>query len=512
MAPPEQTEPPPQRSKKAVAMFLMGGALLGKALGFVREIIMAQIVGVAIVADGFRAAISAILLPLAFLQNESVPAILIPMVKSAQRRGDAPRQLACMTLALTAISVLIMVMMLLFGDLLVRAMVAGFTPEGQRLTLHFVHIMSLSMPASVVLNCLAAGEIALGKTRIANLRASVLNVGVIVGLGFFVLTDYAYAIGWSYMIALNLLAAWGCRRLAQEGHLTFSGVTVRSVVRSGKEFLYNLRPFLLLPGFEQANIWLERLFASRIATGAVASLDYARTLTESSLLLLSQPIGLALLGDTHERSEKEQAEALARPLLAAAVPLSVFVFMFAEDIVRLIFNRGAFGEHGVVLTSSALSGIALGLWASTLGWILLRLLNRANRNIAAGFILTCAYAVNIGVNLVLQSFEHENSTGIFLMGVGETGRALVLLGGVVIALGCFSTFARLTLIAVAPGLLMAAIAWSIEQWLPPSLARLALGGGALILCTAVAGWVLCPGLMRQAFQQFLKLASKKRGA
>ena len=34
----------------------------------------------------------------------------------------------------------------------------------------------------------------------------------------------------------------------------------------------------------------------------------------------------------------------------------------------------------MLLTSQALRGIAVGLWAATLGWILMRILNGAGRN------------------------------------------------------------------------------------------------------------------------------------
>jgi len=508
--PPERSEPKadasatPARSKKVVAMLLMGGALMGKLLGFVREVLMAQIVGVAMVADGFRTSITAILLPLAFLQNESVPAIMIPMMQDGHKRGDAPQRLAGLSIALTLVGVVLMVLMLLLGDWMVRAMVAGFPREGQEMTLHFVRIMSLSMPASVLLNCLCAGEIAIGRTRLTNLRAGVLNVGVITGLGLLVLTSYVYVLGWTFAAAFNLLAIWGSWRLVREGNLSFSGVTLRLVVQTGVDFFRRLRPFLLLPGAEQANVWMERLFASRIVGGAVASLDYARTLTDSAFLLFSQPIGLAFLAEGQTSNERRQAEAIARPLLAVAVPFSAFVYMFSEDIVRLIFHRGAFDEHGVLLTSHALSGIALGLWASTLGWVLLRLLNRSGRNVTAAFILISAYAVNIGLNLILQRFDTAHEDGVFLLGLGETARNLVLLTGVVVALSSVGVMLRLVVVALLPAVLMAAFAWQIEQFLPASFLRLVFGGMAWTLCTLLASWLLCPELLRAGFARIYR--------
>ena len=101
----------------------------------------------------------------------------------------------------------------------------------------------------------------------------------------------------------------------------------------------------MLPLAEQGNVWVERSDASRLTTGAVASLDYARTLTESALLLISQPVGLAVLSSHPPKDARAQIEAIARPVLAVALPASAFLLVFAPDIVRLVFFRGAFGDE-----------------------------------------------------------------------------------------------------------------------------------------------------------------------
>ena len=490
--PPDLAETGP--SKKRIAVVLMSGAMLSKVLGLVREIAMAQIIGVAMVADGFRTAVTAILLPLAFLQNESVPAILIPMMQDARKAGDAPRRLAALAIALTLVGILLAVLMETAGRILVDSMVAGFTPEGQALTMHFVRILSLSMPASVLLNCYAAGEIALGITRITNIRASILNIGIMTGLLMLFFTGYADLLAWSFTATFNLLALWATVTLAREGHLTLRGLGVGMVARLGLDFLRRLRPFLVLPAAEQGNIWLERLLASRIVTGAVASLDYARTLTDSALLLVSQPIGLAVLAGKQADDERAQAEAITRPVLAVAMPVSAFLFVFAPDIVRLVFQRGAFDEHGVMLTAQALSGISVGLWASTLGWILIRLLNNSSRNLTVAGILILSYAANVLFNIASQRFD-AGDHGVMVLGLGEAVRGAVLLTAVVLALECRGVLARLVLIGLAPAGLMLLVGFEITAYLPPSFGRLVLGGAVCGATIVLAAAVLCPALL-----------------
>jgi putative peptidoglycan lipid II flippase len=82
----------------------MTGALVSKILGFVREILMAQVLGASMAADGFRAAITAVMLPLVFFQGESIAAIMIPMQRESRENGDAPQQLAALTIAITIVA------------------------------------------------------------------------------------------------------------------------------------------------------------------------------------------------------------------------------------------------------------------------------------------------------------------------------------------------------------------------------------------------------------------------
>lgn len=485
-------------STRRFTAILISGALASKVLGFGREILMANVLGASLVADGFRGAITAVMLPLAFLQNESVPAIMIPMHRDAMKVGHAPQRLGALTVAVTAVAILLMIGIQLLGENWIQAFVGGFSAEGRSLTLDFVRIMSLGMPASAMINVLAAGEIALGRTRLTNVRASILNVAVLIGIALLWVSGNFQMLAWSFAIAFNVLGAWGLYTMWREGVLSFSGLTLADVISSGREFLRRLRPLLALPVAEQANVWAERLLASRVATGAVASLDYARTLTESALLLISQPVGLAVLSSHPPKDQAAQVESIARPILALAMPASAFLVMFAPDIVRLVFFRGAFNEHAVTLTSQALRGIAFGLWASTLAWILIRILNGAGRNFAAAVIIVTAYLINIAVNfLTLQVFG--GGDGTLLLGIGETIRSLVLLAGVVIALDSRLKLLWLMGLAGIPAALMAGLGWQVHEHLDGTLPRLLAGVGAYLLCIALAIGMLMPALYVAAF-------------
>ncbi|QUS41342.1 virulence factor MviN [Tardiphaga alba] len=488
----------PRQSTRRFTALLISGALTSKLLGFGREIVMAHVLGATLVADGFRGAITAVFLPIAFLQNETVPAVMIPMHREALKADDAPQRLGTLVVALTGLAMVLMVALQLLGSLAVQALVGGFSEEGRSLTLDFIRIMALGMPASVMVNVLASGEIALGRTRLTNMRASILNIAVLIGVALIVLTRNYHTLAWSFSIAFNALAAWGLITMWREGVIGFGGLSLKALLATSREFFIRLRPLLALPIAEQANIWIERLLASRVGTGAVASLDYARTLTESALLLISQPVGLAVLSSHPPKDIGPQIEAIARPILALAVPASAFLFMFAPDIVRLVFFRGAFNEHALLLTSQALQGISCGLWAATLGWILIRILNGAGRNFAAALIIVTAYLGNIAINLVTSYLPHVTDSGTLLLGLGEAARGIVLLAGVMMVLKSRRKLLFWLFLASMPAALMVFLSWQIHELLAGTWQRLLVGGAACLVCIAVSFAMLLPGVYVKA--------------
>jgi putative peptidoglycan lipid II flippase len=498
---PTQPDAPQPSSTRRLTALLMSGALISKALGFVREILMAQVLGASMAADGFRGALTAALLPLLFLQGECVPAVMIPMQREARRSGEASRQLAALTIALASIAAVLMIFVEAFGHLWVTAVVGGFAPETQKLTLEFVRIMALAMPASVVSACLAAGEIAIGRSRVATIRASLINLSVLAGIGVVALTGWLNALAFSFTIAFNALSIGFVWIFWHEGHLTLRGVVPKTVFATGVEFFRRLRPLIVLPAAEQGHIWVERALASRLVTGSVASLDYARTLTESSLLIVSQPLGFAVLSSHSKESEHSQIEAITRPILALMLPASVFLFAFAPDVISLVFYRGAFNETAVLLTSQALRGISVGLWAATLGWILLRILNSTYRNTAVAIILVVGYAVNIAVNLGTASLQESSGAGTLILGLGEAARSCTLLIGVALALKYGGRMLFLVLVACIPSGILGMIGWAVNMNLSGSYERLIVGAIACAGCIGLAAAMLMPNEVKAAFQR-----------
>jgi putative peptidoglycan lipid II flippase len=141
-----------------------------------------------------------------------------------------------------------------------------------------------------------------------------------------------------------------------------------------------------------------------------------------------------------------------------------------------------------------LRGIAFGVWAATLGWVLIRLLNGAGRNGTAAVIIVTGYVVNMGFNLVTSAMHVAPGQGMLLLGLGEASRSLVLLLGVVFALKERRKILSLIILSLLPALLMVALGLSIQGAVEALLPRLFAGGLACLVCIVFAIALLAPNM------------------
>jgi len=491
-----------------LAGWLVGGAVFGKLLGFAREVEMARLLGANIVADSFRGALTGVLLPVAPIQSDMLPSVLIPLHRSwceagSEEGGQAQRS-AALAILLTLFAALVAAAVYALAAPWVGVLVGQFDAEARALTVQFVRVMALAIPASVLSACLSSIEIAVGRSRISTIRASVQNLSMMAGIAIMAVAGQPLAIPLSFVVAFNLVAAYGVMALWREGTIQPGGVGPALLAEVGGAFWRRFRPLLAIPLADQGNILLERLLASGIAIGAVASLDYARTLTESAFYLVSQPIGYVVLTRAagQARASEADIERISRVLLAVGVPASVFIAVFATDIVRVVFARGAFDEHAVLLTTGALRGISLGLWASTLGWVLLRMVNATGRNGAAAAIVVTAYAANALVNLAAVPV-----LGTLGLGLGEAARGLLLLGGTTAVLACGGLMLRCLARAAAEGAGLACVGGVIWAGFDGSWARLAVGVPVFGLAVAALLALHLPELAARLASRVQRLAS-----
>ncbi len=411
--------------KAALKLFL--GSLLGKIVGVGREVLLASLFGTGSAVAALRVAQTATMIPVQFFVSDSLNAAFVPLystyVSDSQRRQQ--HLFAVVAAVLLCISVGVCTILLLGTSQWVALLAPGLDRSTSVLASGFLGIMALSVPFVVLGALFAYLEMANRSYTLASLRATVQSVGLILGTLAAHWLSRPELLAWGFTGAYIVFTAWALCLLKSRGFLAWPRPWVwRESLEALRQFWAVLRPLMLLPAMLQGAIAIERAVASLLGTSAVAGLDYAKFITETGVLLLAVPLGLASLstlgGLTREEVRNKLAEFLPAMIVLTA-PFSAFLMINAEGVIRILYARGAFGDQSVTTTSAVLGGLAMGFWAQVAGYTLVKALNAQLRNREVLIYMAAGLLTQSVLNLTLHPIF-----GPYTLGISSSVYGLVL--------------------------------------------------------------------------------------
>ena len=353
-----------------------GATMASRVLGFVREAMIAAALGAGPVADVFYVCFR---LPNLFRRLFAEGAFNIAFVPLFAKElegggkdaatGFAREVFAVLATWLIAFTALAMIFMPFLLSVLLRE---SFTADADKFELSvtmtrimfpYLFCMSLVAMFSGMLN-------ALRHYFFAAIVPVLLNVILIVVLYF------GMTLGLDAK-TIGLLLAWGVfvsgfAQLAllyvgirREGmHMTLRSPRFSPAV---KRLLILMGPGLVTGGVLQINLLIGTVIATA-QDGANALLNYADRLNQLPLGVIGIAVGVVLLPELSralKAGDKAEADKLQnRSLefaLALTLPAAVGFMVIPDDIVRLLYERGAFGADATRQTAAALLAFATGL-------------------------------------------------------------------------------------------------------------------------------------------------------
>lgn len=394
----------------------------------VREVLFAAFFGTTAVADAYRAVLTATLAPVHLFTSEATSAAFIPQFHKDRENRD--HSAWCL---FNGVGLLLLILSLAIGAALyfwaptwVLLLFPGFTGDRFTLAVQMLKIMAWGVPFYATSALLISLEIGSGHFHLAALRSFAQNAGVIVALAVAFFIGRPIWIAWgftgTYLLFVFFGAGWMIKREILEGGWYRHWYALQPVM---KQFWKAMKPLTVLSVLLQANLLLEKAIASLIGPGVVASVDYARFIPETIQDLVVVPLGLVSLSamvNLKNEEVRKQSDRMGTLVLLLLVPLSCFVLVSAPDIVRLLYKRGAFDENSVYITSQTVRGMAVGMWAVCMAYVLQKVYNARLRNREVLQIATVALCANALFNILAYRY-----LGVLAIGLGFS------LGGVVMA-------------------------------------------------------------------------------
>ena len=400
--------------------------LLSRVVGFVRDIVLSAVLGSGPIADAFIVALKLPNLFRRLFAEGAFSAAFVPLFsRELQANGRAEAMVfarqaqAVLLLVLVPLSIVLMLAMPWVVTLLALGMrndAPTFTMavEFSRIAFPYLLFISLASLYGSVLNSI---------DRFAHVAATpiLLNlalIGAVLGLTP-ILPNGGYAASIGAAIAGLLQWLW-LLIVCARGEVAMKLVRPRWTARVAR-LVALAAPVAIGGGVQQISTLLDVMWASLLPVGTISALYYADRIAQLPLGVVGIAIGTALLPLLARQLRAGQAEAAManqnRAIefgLLLSLPAAVALWLLADPIIRVLFERGRFGPEDTLRTAGALAAFAVGLPA----FVLIRALTPgffARENTRAPLnIAIVAIAVNIALNLIFLYGTTLGHVGIAL--------------------------------------------------------------------------------------------------
>jgi putative peptidoglycan lipid II flippase len=509
------------RLARAAAIVAVLG-LASRALGYVREAVLAGAYGASAEADAFVASLL-IVNSIAAILLYTLVTLVIPVFQRERAEGgeaSAWRLIsagaAWVGIGLIALSSIVAVWP--------EAPAALFAFDGPRRedAEHLIRIMSPALAMQGFSALFTAMLQIYGRFAGPAAVGIAFNLGIIVAIAVggghigIAAAGWGVAAGAGLQVLLQLpqflriMRAGGVRPAI--AHPRLAGMAALAVPVLGASLL------------QQVNNFTDKLFASTLDAGRVAALSYANALGQAprALLLLPLmtpifPLVARLMGEGRRTEAIAAFRRVAGLIALVAMPASIVVMLFPQEIAQLAFGYRRCDDQCVAWTADPLRWYGLAVWGGFFSYLCNRTISAANRQGDIVWATVVTVGVTIGLDIVLLG-PMEQAGLALAAAIGIYCNVLMLLyilhsrvGGVGMR-ALARQHARLGLAALVTG----AVLVLLELPLPTSGGSLDIAApfAAKLAIAAVvqiaAARVLAPRELREARDAALALLRRRR--
>lgn len=358
----------------------VGGWTMGsRVLGFIRDIMMASVLGAGLIADAFFVAFKFPNFFRRLFAEGAFNAAFVPLfgerlAKSGRGAalafaGEAAAVLVAALLVFTFAAVFLM-------PWLMFAIAPGFadqpekfalTIELTRITFPYLTFMAVIALLGGMLNTLQR----FAATAAAPILLNLVLIGALVLVHTGVIPHAGVGLAWAVAAAGAGQLVWIAAACAR------NGIMIRlprpRLTPGVRRLLRLMAPGIIGAGVVQINLVVDVILASTLREGSVSFLYFADRVNQLPLGVVGVAVGVALLPLlSRQLAEGDDEGALGSQnraiefALFLTVPAAAALIVLAHPIVTVLFERGAFDAAASTHTAAALAAFAAGLPAYVL--------------------------------------------------------------------------------------------------------------------------------------------------
>ena len=385
---------------------MMATTVLAKLLGFVREMVLAYRFGAGAVSDAYVICFS---IPTVILAGLGTAIMTCYISIYSELEVNNPRRLQQFHNSTTSLILLISMALVgifqAFSEPIVKLFAVGFDEATLQFAVSLARIMVISL-LFIALSYMLQGYLQMKGSFVAVGLVSVpLNIMVILTillakdnstliLGTGPVIGYAVAVGMLLGVALK------------KGYTYFPQFRLRDPYI--KKLLKLVLPIFAGRTIIQINALIDRSLGSTLVEGSVSALNYANRVFGVVTSVFVVSLITAVFPQLSRQNAQHNMRSIKRTtrtgmgmVTLIVLPMSAALIFFAEPIIRILFERGAFGADAVRLTAESLTFYSIGLIFYSYRDVLSNVFYSMQDTKIPTFNSILAVLLNIGLNYAL---------------------------------------------------------------------------------------------------------------
>ncbi|MDP2641451.1 MAG: murein biosynthesis integral membrane protein MurJ [Candidatus Yanofskybacteria bacterium] len=352
----------------SASLILAASALLSRLFGLLRDRLLAGMFGAGEELDMYFAAFRIPDFIFAVFVLGGLSAVFLPLFSEYREKNSkeawefVSNLLHVLVIALGALALVLA----LFAPYLIGFVAPGFTAEQRETAASLTRIMLLS-PILFGMSSVFSGVLHYFNRFFAYALAPVVyNLGILGGIFFFAPSLGIWGVAWGVVAGAFLHLAIQVPAALVSGFSWKPKLDIKNwAIRRA---LALALPRTIGGTAYEINLIAMTAFASFLSAGSIAVFTFADNLQHAPVGFIGVSLALAsfpVLSRAYAAKQKEGFQdallSTARKVVFLVFPISVFLFLFREYIVRLIFRTGVFGSQDVQLVAAVFGVFTLGI-------------------------------------------------------------------------------------------------------------------------------------------------------
>lgn len=402
--------------------------IVSKLIGFVRDIIIANYYGAAMVSDAYYYAYQIPSLSLILLGGVGGPfhsatvAIFSKLIPNLQEKpSEHVNKLYSTFMTATIIFFLALsAIMFIFPRQIMGLIISGGSPDMINLAATHLKIMTPLLVIGGIVGIYYGILIIYRQFMLPNLSPIIMSLAII-GVIIAAPSDQkGYALAWATTIGAILQLIIQYPNIRKLGYKLKPNFTFTNNPEF-KEICELLFPAVLSSTVGQIHIYVDMFFTSSISEGAWTAIGYANRVFQfpvgilvTAFLVPLFPIFAKLVADKDYNGIKNYFNKGVGVLFFGAIPIIIGILVVGMDAVRLVFERGLFDEKATFMVTEALWFLSVSIIPYVFRDSITRVYYSFNDSKTPFVVAFSSIVLKLVLNYVLISKMHFGIGGITL--------------------------------------------------------------------------------------------------